>query len=96
MRGSSPDNVVLDCDGDGGLYIDHPAALVEGVTIQNFQRTSSTFALDFQRGVVSNACVSGRSGKCMEVEGAIPAIRSFEGALFTDCVVTNINKENSR
>ena len=94
VRGSSPDNVVLDCGGGGGLYIDHPAALVEGVTIQNFQRTSSTFALDFQRGVVSNACVNGSSGKCMKVEGSIPAIRSFEGALFTDCVVTNINKQN--
>lgn len=96
LVGSSPENVVLDCGGYGGLFVDHPDAQVSNLTITNFMMKSvNDNALNVRCGKVDHIVVDGlgvqdvvssNNDKTSPIYGA-------PGAVFEDCVFKRMRSE---
>lgn len=95
LIGSSPEKVVLDCGGFGGLLVDHPDAQVSNLTITNFMmKTGSACALNVNCGKVDHLVVDG-----LDVKDGVPsnlsasAIYGGPGAVFEDCSFLRIRSD---
>ena len=90
LTGSSPENVVLDCNGAGGLYIENADALVSNLSITNFTTAVvDARALVLQSGTVSNIVINGMLADDMHEDGSC-AISVGPEALVTDSVIKDV------
>ena len=90
LTGSSPENVVLDCNGAGGLYIENADALVSNLSITNFTTAVvDARALVLQSGTVSNIVINGMLADDMHENGSC-AVSVGPEALVTDSVIKDV------
>ena len=84
----NPFETVIDCGGMGGLVVNHPDAIVHGLTFTNFLTTAGCgHVLYVNNGVVSNVVIAGgvkatQNRSCLSVQ--------LKGTV-TDSLVTNVN-----
>ena len=84
------DAVTLNCDGNGGILLDHPDAILSGVTFVNFTTTNrSSRVLLVTQGVASNIVANGASRQARAV---VNVFRIESNGTLMDsavCYVTN-------
>lgn len=90
---ADPAQVVVDCDGLGGILVNDAGALVCGLTLTNFQtKAGSGSALYVNSGTVSNVVVAGGT----ELKVKTPsAVYLGVGAAMVDSLVTNVANATS-
>ena len=95
VTGSSSENVVLDCGGQGGLLLDHPDAVVSNLTIKNFATAVTgaagprLAALVIQQGTLRDAVIDGENAAITDQPNLF-AIYAASKAVLEDCSVKNV------
>ena len=79
----APGDVWINCGGSGGIVIDHPGAVVTGMTFTNLLTSADRPALKIVQGTASNVTVMAK-GEALKHN---PAVRIEANGLLTDATV---------
>ena len=79
-----PKDVLIDCDGYGGIVLDHPGAVLSGMTFSNMLVSASAPAVKVVQGVASNIDVMALTSVAIK---KYPAVSIETEGLLVDSVV---------